>query len=188
MQASKVSKYGGNGSHSTDKSRLKCNRGHPCDNCTKRGDTGSCTYAAPGNRKKSTASTGATTSPDDMQNRIDRLEGLVLALMTNGAQSAGPAAAQAAIAQSLSSGSSDQHFDIPNMGGPMSTSAPESIPEEDVGDESEMENVTKSIGVMKVHNNSTVFASEAHWYAILGEVCSYSAQSECMLITYSFRR
>jgi hypothetical protein len=25
--------------------------------------------------------------------------------------------------------------------------------------------------VMKVHNNATVFASEAHWYAILGEVC-----------------
>ncbi|KAE8829100.1 hypothetical protein PTNB73_05771 [Pyrenophora teres f. teres] len=143
--------------------KLKCNRGHPCDNCTKRGDTASCTYATPGNRKKSTASSGSSTSPDDMQNRIDRLEGLVLSLMTNGAQSAGPAAAQAAIANSLNGASSDQHFD-------MSISAPESIPEEDVGEESEMEHVTKSIGVMKVHNNHTVFASEAHWYAILGEL------------------
>lgn len=105
-----------------------------------------------------------------MQNRIDRLEGLVLSLMTNGAQSAGPAAAQAAIAQSMSSASSDQHYDMGNMAGGMNTGAPESIAEEDAGDESEMEHVTKSIGVMKMHNNSTVFASEAHWYAILGEV------------------
>jgi hypothetical protein len=34
-----------------------------------------------------------------------------------------------------------------------------------------METVTKSIGIMKVNNNATIFASEAHWYAILGEVC-----------------
>jgi len=80
--------------------------------------------------------------------------------MTNGAQSAGPAAAQAAIANSLSNGSADHPFDI----------SPESIPEEDAGDESEVEHVTKSIGVMKVDNNRAVFASEAHWYAILGEV------------------
>ncbi|KAH8732689.1 fungal-specific transcription factor domain-containing protein [Phaeosphaeriaceae sp. PMI808] len=149
--------------------KLKCNRGHPCDNCTKRGDMGSCTYAAPGNRKKSAASAGAATSPDDMQNRIDRLEGLVLSLMTNGAQSAGPAAAQAAIAQSMSSASPDQHYDIGTMVGGMN-GAPESIVEEEGAEESDMETVTKSIGVMKMHNNSTVFASEAHWYAILGEI------------------
>jgi hypothetical protein len=106
-----------------------------------------------------------------MQNRIDRLEGLVLSLMTNGAQSAGPAAAQAAIANSLNSASSDGQFNLNNIDTGMSNGAPESIPEEeDVGEESEMENVTKSIGVMKVNNNHTVFASEAHWYAILGEV------------------
>lgn len=95
-----------------------------------------------------------------MQNRIDRLEGLVLSLMTNGAQSAGPAAAQAAIANSLN-GSIDAPYDLSN--------GPESILEED-GEESEVERVTKSIGVMKMDNNRAVFASEAHWYAILGEV------------------
>lgn len=81
--------------------------------------------------------------------------------MTNGAQSAGPAAAQAAISNSLSNGSAEHPYDI----------APaESIREEDEGEESEVEHVTKSIGVMKVDNNRAVFASEAHWYAILGEV------------------
>ncbi|KAF2109405.1 fungal-specific transcription factor domain-containing protein [Lophiotrema nucula] len=142
--------------------KLKCNRGHPCDNCTKRGDTGSCTYATPGSRKKSSSSTGSATSPDDMQNRIDRLEGLVLSLMTNGAQSAGPAAAHAAIANSMSNGSVDHPFDLVN--------GPESIKEEDEGEESEVEQVAKSIGVMKVDNNRAIFASEAHWYAILGEI------------------
>ncbi|KAF2465081.1 uncharacterized protein BDR25DRAFT_92825 [Lindgomyces ingoldianus] len=142
--------------------KLKCNRGHPCDNCTKRGDTGSCTYATPGSRKKSSSSTGSATSPDDMQNRIDRLEGLVLSLMTNGAQSAGPAAAQAAIANSMSNGSAEHPYDL--------VTGPESIKEEDEGEESEVEQVAKSIGVMKVDNNRAVFASEAHWYAILGEI------------------
>ncbi|KAI4648555.1 uncharacterized protein J4E78_008618 [Alternaria triticimaculans] len=118
----------------------------------------------------SSASTGSATTPDDMQNRIDRLEGLVLSLMTNGAQSAGPAAAQAAIANSMANAGPDQQFDPSQMITSMSTGAPESIPEEDVNDESEMETVTKSIGVMKVHNNHTIFASEAHWYAILGEL------------------
>lgn len=80
--------------------------------------------------------------------------------MTNGAQSAGPAAAHAAIANSLSSGSAENTYDV----------SPDSIAEEDMGDESEVENVTKSIGVMKVDNNRAIFASEAHWYAILGEV------------------
>lgn len=142
--------------------RLKCNRGHPCDNCLKRGDTAPCTYATPGSRKKSSSSSASNASPDDMQNRIDRLEGLVLSLMTNGAQSAGPVAAQAAIAHSLS-GSTLDSISHPHDG-------PESIPEDDEGDESEVEQVAKSIGVMKMDNNKTIFASEAHWYAILGEV------------------
>jgi hypothetical protein len=111
-----------------------------------------------------------------MQNRIDRLEGLVLSLMTNGAQSAGPAAAQAAIASSLNNASADQNFDMNNMSSGISNGHPESIPEEDAGEESEMETVTKSIGVMKVNNNQTIFASEAHWYAILGEVCIHDAE------------
>lgn len=120
-----------------------------------------------------------------MQNRIDRLEGLVLSLMTNGAQSAGPAAAQAAIANSVNGTSSDQQFDTSSG---MSNGQPESIPEEDAGEESEMETVTKSIGVMKVNNNQTIFASEAHWYAILGEVSFKCTLLEPQLICRSSQK
>jgi hypothetical protein len=150
--------------------KLKCNRGHPCDNCTKRGDTQSCSYATPGNRKKGGAAAGANASPDDMQNRIDRLEGLVLSLMTSG-NNGGPsstAAAQAAIdgsrSNSLSTGS-DLRLDIEGV---------DVIREEGQNgqreDDSEVEQVSKGIGIMKVDNGRAVFASDAHWYAILGEI------------------
>ena len=79
--------------------KLKCNRQAPCDNCIKRGDGPSCTYAAPAAKRKGTNSStpSSNAAPDDMQNRIDRLEGLVLSLMTNGNSSGSAAAAQAAI-------------------------------------------------------------------------------------------
>src|SRR3984957_9783330 len=58
--------------------KLKCNRQSPCDNCTKRGDALSCAYAAPAARKKGSQNHSQSNgTPDDMQNRIDRLEGLV---------------------------------------------------------------------------------------------------------------
>ncbi|EON62028.1 hypothetical protein W97_01247 [Coniosporium apollinis CBS 100218] len=142
--------------------KLKCDRGHPCDNCTKRGDASSCSYASPGNRKKSQVSQSSSSSPGDMQNRIDRLENLVLSLMTNGAQSAGPTAAATAVAGSLSGSS---------VGVPLDVDGDDMISEENEGLDGEVDKVTKSIGVMKVMDNKApIFASEAHWYAILGEI------------------
>ncbi|KAJ3573562.1 hypothetical protein NPX13_g4658 [Xylaria arbuscula] len=81
--------------------KLKCNRGAPsCENCVKRGDTQSCVYATPSSRRKNQNAAGADASPDDMQNRIDRLEGLVLSLMHGGANIDAPTAAAAAEATS----------------------------------------------------------------------------------------
>ncbi|EMC93665.1 hypothetical protein BAUCODRAFT_53895, partial [Baudoinia panamericana UAMH 10762] len=148
--------------------KLKCNRGHPCDNCTKRGDTGACNYATPGARKRSGAN-GANASPDDMQNRIDRLEGLVLSLMTNGgAQPGAAAAAQAAITSSRSnsfSTGSDHRLDA--EGADMIREEPDGVHGED---DSEVDQVSKTIGIMKIDNGRAVFASDEHWYAILGEI------------------
>jgi hypothetical protein len=160
--------------------RLKCNRAHPCDNCTKRGDVESCTYATPGVRKKNQTNQGATTSPDDMQNRIDRLEGLVLSLMTNGPQAAGPAAAAAAIAgntaASVSGSSQDPAIDGEN--GDM-------IEEDGNEEDSEVDHVTKGMGVMKVDpNGKAFFASEAHWYAILGEVSIVNSIVSSQVLTF----
>lgn len=95
-----------------------------------------------------------------MQNRIDRLEGLVLSLMTNGSQSAGPAAALATISGDSSTGSAQNVNDIEID----ATGAP-------VADESDTEQVTKSFGILKVDNNKSYYISDAHWASVLHEVC-----------------
>ncbi|KAK3065921.1 hypothetical protein LTS18_002240, partial [Coniosporium uncinatum] len=107
-----------------------------------------------------------------MQNRIDRLEGLVLSLMTNGAQSAGPAAAAAAIAGSRMAGStSGSSADAPlDVDYRQDTIKEENGMDDMDGDDSEVDRVAKSIGVMKVDNNRQFFVSEQHWYAILAEI------------------
>lgn len=96
--------------------------------------------------------------------------------MTNGAQAAGPAAAAAAI-QSMDG--MNGNSTMSSTYGSMSTGsvdAPPPIGEDDMiredgeGDESEVEQVAKNLGIMKVDNNRQTFASEAHWYAILGEI------------------
>lgn len=94
-----------------------------------------------------------------MQNRIDRLEGLVLSLMTNGSQSEGPAAAMAAISGTSSSTGSAQHV--------------HDLEIEDEGpnqEESETEQVTKSFGIMKMDNNKSYYISDAHWASVLSEI------------------
>lgn len=100
-----------------------------------------------------------------MQNRIDRLEGLVLSLMTNGAQSAGPTAAARALSTSTSSGSKEfasSQFDnddemVKDEG------------EEEDG-ESETDRVAQSLGVLHVHSGKSMYVGEAHWAAILNDV------------------
>lgn len=156
--------------------RLKCNRSQPCENCVKRGDAMSCSYAAPGSRKKQSSSSQSSNSPGDMQNRIDRLEGLVLSLMTNGAQSAGPAAATRALSMNSSSGSMEypQHVDIEGVNG-----NGVGIRE---GEDSETDQVVQSLGVMKVDNNKSMYFGESHWATILSDVSQDFSGTRKMLL------
>ncbi|RMY58917.1 hypothetical protein D0863_12111 [Hortaea werneckii] len=152
--------------------KLKCNRAHPCDNCSKRGDMQSCSYATAANKKRGAPGpTGTNGTPDDMQNRIDRLEGLVLSLMSSGGNqgpSAARAAAQAAIDQSRSNSlSTGSEYKLEGDGSEMMQHEGLQRPRED---DSEVEQVREGIGIMKVDNGRAVFASDAHWYAILGEI------------------
>ena len=103
-----------------------------------------------------------------MQNRIDRLEGLVLSLMTNGSKSAGPTAAQRALSLNSSSGSMEYPQDVEVDG-----------EYEDSGvvrgsgggeDESETDQMVQSLGVMKVDNNKSMYYGEAHWATILHDI------------------
>ena len=97
-----------------------------------------------------------------MQNRIDRLEGLVLSLMTNGSPSTGPAAAMAAISGNGSTDSTHDSNDIDVD----ENEAPAGL------EESDTEQVTKSFGIMKVDNNKSYYISDAHWVSVLHDVSS----------------
>ncbi|KAI9836512.1 MAG: hypothetical protein M1838_005013 [Thelocarpon superellum] len=96
-----------------------------------------------------------------MQNRIDRLEGLVLSLMTNGAQSAGPVAATAALATQSDGSLPDQSngADDDDM-----------IKEESDEDESDVDRVTSSFGVMKVDATRSMYFGGAHWATIMDDI------------------
>lgn len=129
----------------------------------------SCSYAAPGSRKKQqSASSQSSNSPDDMQNRIDRLEGLVLSLMTSGSQSAGPAAAQRALSLHSSSGSMEYAQDVDvDVDGEYEDNG---VVRGSGEDESETDQVVQSLGIMKVDNNKSMYYGEAHWAAILHDI------------------
>lgn len=110
-----------------------------------------------------------------MQNRINRLEGLVLSLMTNGDQSLGVAAATRALSHENSIGSLDYSQDVDVDG-------PETLKEE--GDEIDSESdLTTQLGVMKVDNNKSLYVGETHWASILKDVSCNKYQSYPMTLT-----
>ena len=97
-----------------------------------------------------------------MQGRIDRLENLVLSLMTNGSSPDSRAAAAAlAAAAGSSTGSAEPSQEMEEDG---------YIEDRRKEEDSEVEQVSNSIGVMKVANDRQIYASEAHWFAILSDI------------------
>ncbi|KAK0618606.1 fungal-specific transcription factor domain-containing protein [Bombardia bombarda] len=152
--------------------KLKCDRNHPCSNCVKRegGDASGCSYATPSSRKKN-QSQGAA-SPDDMQNRIDRLEGLVLSLMHGGANidpssaaaaaaATGAAAAAAAAAASITDGSSSARMDRDDDG------VLRDDEDSDIDD-----GLATSLGVLKVDvdRGKSMYIGQEHWHTILADI------------------
>jgi hypothetical protein len=87
--------------------------------------------------------------------------------MTNGAQSAGPAAAAAAISrsQSDSAGSSSFPLDLDREDDDM-------IKEEEEGEDSEVDGVTSSLGVLKVDadKGKSLYFGDSHWHLVLADV------------------
>lgn len=127
-------------------------------------DTSSCTYATPTSSKKS--QNAADLSPDDMQNRIDRLEGLVLSLMHNGATVDQTAAAFASqhnpsISQSATDSSSSARLD---------READVAVKEEEYSDDDT--ELAASLGVLKVDadKGKSMYIGHEHWHTILADI------------------
>ncbi|KAK1837329.1 hypothetical protein QBC39DRAFT_246275 [Podospora conica] len=150
------------------RTRKKCDRSHPCSNCTKREgmDTLSCSYATPSSRKKGQGQAG----PDDMQNRIDRLEGLVLSLMHGGANidassaaSAAAATAAAGASRSTTDSSSSVRIDAADDGAMMDDEEEDS----DIDD-----SLATSLGVLKVDadKGKSMYIGNGNWHTILADI------------------
>ncbi|KAH9904181.1 fungal-specific transcription factor domain-containing protein [Xylariomycetidae sp. FL2044] len=155
--------------------KLKCNRGTPsCENCVKRGDTQSCVYATPTSRRKNNqSSAGASSSPDDMQNRIDRLEGLVLSLMHGGANIeptpsvpvSVPAVGVAGPSALSTTDSSSARFDQEDDGAMRDD-------DDDAGNSDIDDGLATSLGVLKVDTdkNKTMYIGQEHWHTLLADI------------------
>ncbi|RYO85055.1 hypothetical protein DL764_009240 [Monosporascus ibericus] len=152
--------------------RLKCNRGHPsCENCIKRGDTQSCVYATPTSRRKNQNSVGASSSPDDMQNRIDRLEGLVLSLMHGGANidassvaaaASATGAKSAAAAPSSTDSSSFARIEMDEDG----------AIRDDEADSDTDDGLATSVGILKLDadKGKSMYIGQEHWHTLLSDI------------------
>ncbi|TKA66750.1 hypothetical protein B0A49_06540, partial [Cryomyces minteri] len=81
--------------------------------------------------------------------------------------SAGPAAANAAISSSRSNSFGTS---LGTADAPVDLETEDTIKEEDEGEDDGVEQVSRGIGVMKVDNGRAIFASDAHWYAILSDI------------------
>lgn len=156
--------------------KLKCDRSHPCSNCVKREgvDTLSCSYATPANRKRN--QNQQAHSPDDMQNRIDRLEGLVLSLMHGGANVSPTEAAAAAAVVSATSSSSKSGPGV-NSATPNSDSigmeADDGDMRDDDDDDSDIDGgLATSLGVLKVDadRGKSMYIGQEHWHTILADI------------------
>ncbi|KAI2635067.1 fungal-specific transcription factor domain-containing protein [Xylaria nigripes] len=155
--------------------KLKCNRGSPsCENCAKRGDAQSCVYATPSSRRKNRSNPEGNATPDDMQNRINRLEGLVLSLMHGGANI--DSSTVTASAEATSSRNA-------LITGPPSSSSPSSaLPERDeigemkddceASDSDVDDNLAESLGFLKVDTDQgrSMYVGQEHWHTLLADV------------------
>ncbi|KAF3938581.1 hypothetical protein ABW19_dt0210150 [Dactylella cylindrospora] len=144
--------------------KLKCNRQHPCENCVKRDDVASCNYASLAARNRRSAA-GDKASPDDMQARIDRLEGLVLSLMGSGAP------------DRRGSKDSKDDQDVDDDGSQMHT---EETTSEGTNNEEhdfiksevddDVEDVRSQLGFMKVEHGKSMYRGSSHWALVLSEI------------------
>ena len=139
--------------------RLKCDRSTPCQNCTKRGDPSACSYTTPVSRRKTGSRSQASGRPGDMQNRIDKLEGFVLSLMSSGNDPLSSTTTNQAVSVSRSSNSLT----------PITPQSSEDTPRE-ASVESETDRVAKSFGVLHVNNNQAAYIGDSHWATILNEI------------------
>lgn len=116
-------------------------------------------------------SAGSNTSSDEMQSRIDRLEGLVLSLMgSNGSPNSSPRNRERSNSAEDELRHGQFHDDGEEDVGMGSVHGDDKGQEGGGGIEDEVEEVRSALGIMKVEQGKSYYRGETHWAAILSEV------------------
>jgi hypothetical protein len=136
--------------------RLRCDRNHPCGNCTRRG-LDSCTYVNSGTTRGQSNSISKVSIDPNLPDRVNQLERLVTSMLSNSAN--------------VASGAPN----MPVLGS--SASQPTVVPEENStyhADQPEL-SLPSSPGFIFRASDSSTYVDSTHWTAILDEVHLASA-------------
>ncbi|PCH01896.1 Transcription factor [Penicillium occitanis (nom. inval.)] len=145
--------------------KLKCDRTHPCDRCTRRGDAASCTYVGHGPRGRVNHAAG--TNPSHIQNRIQHLENLILSF------------AQQKKQEDESGSGSGGSGDSNHSGGAARGSAASTSPTNNVNNSAEPspetgaaveQSTSVEVDPGKLLNNGTTYVDASNWQAILDDL------------------
>ncbi|KAG4028087.1 hypothetical protein MFRU_024g00570 [Monilinia fructicola] len=128
--------------------KLKCDRNSPCNNCFKRGLSSSCTYIH-NSREKTSSTQRAKTKSKDVQERIQDLEKLVVALMN----------------QKKDMSATSSQAVPPDYHASTAESSTSSWPDDSTTSES-----ADSFGRVSIEDELPNYVGGAHWAAILENI------------------
>ncbi|EED16281.1 C6 transcription factor, putative [Talaromyces stipitatus ATCC 10500] len=141
--------------------KLKCDRTHPCDRCTRRGDAASCTYVGHGPRGRVNHDAG--TNPSHIQDRIQHLENLILSFAQRKRQEdEGTSSGRTSTARGSNSASATPVSNTNNNDSNHMNGGVKGLPDQ-------RPSVRTDPG--KLLNGGTTYVDSSHWQAILDDVC-----------------
>ncbi|KAH8595029.1 hypothetical protein B0O99DRAFT_512847 [Bisporella sp. PMI_857] len=147
--------------------KLKCDRGHPCENCIKRDLASSCTFIHAGilrDRANHVQKPKATANTSDVHGRIKQLEELVVSFMQQQQQQQQDRNTnQPSLAHSPTTGSESKS----------ETGRPSSLSDTQVWvDQTDLISTSGSLGRLAIDEDQQSYVGGAHWAAILDSISS----------------
>jgi hypothetical protein len=142
--------------------RVKCDRNHPCQNCTRRGQEESCTFLDPMTRK-GVAKSSSTSEARSMRQRVTQLEGLLRSFI----EPSGDGASSRNHSETASTLGLD---DVVKGFSPLDSTI-KSQRDLDMNDgDAALDESSPSPGQLTLGGTETSYVGSAHWGAILNEV------------------
>ncbi|KAI5927574.1 fungal-specific transcription factor domain-containing protein [Camillea tinctor] len=135
--------------------KLKCNRQLPCSTCTKRGVQSSCTYASVAGPSSPIGHSGTPASSNSIQDRLKRLEDLVVSLVHQDRDTS-VEAGQIARATSIAAASRvpSDALNTP----PASTVNDDTVPAQ------------PELGTLRLSDTETKYQDQSHWTSVLDAI------------------